>query len=627
MQHKSIGGFIALVVCILATTFAAARAAVAQPSVLTTDAVVQPPCDEAAFDTALAAVQATSGGTITFNCGTATIVFTSQKLISKDVTIQGANQITLSGGNSTMLFYVKPEGKLTLHDITLTNGYTLSDGGAIYNNGQLELANVTIRDSSTSSPFSGGAIASTKWLTITNSFLENNTAGNGGALFLRFETSSAVIDSSILRNNRTTNTTNGWGGAILLWGGDVTLHGSRLEGNQARTGGGIHNAFATAAIRLDQGTVISGNTASSSNGGGIYSTSGSLTLDDVALGHNSAAVGGGGLFIGDTASLTLTNATLSDNTASSYAGGIHLDGSAVLTNVILDHNSAPYAGGIDNNGTAVLTLDHVTLTNNSATHDSGGLGNEGRATLTNVTLSGNSTGGEGGGIDSFGPITLTNVTLSGNSAAFGGGMMDYDAASLTNVTFSGNTASNYGGGVYLSAASLLHTLHEGSDRPVSGGLADGVQRVNLTAAVMLTNATLYDNTALGGDSIYRFHGAITLKNVILRSTHGMNCADQVDYFTGIVSAGFNLSSDTSCGLSQVSDQSNLDPRLKPLANNGGFTLTHLPRVGSPVIDAGQCEAGTDQRGKSRPVGAACDIGAVEWRVQDGFAIYLPSVIR
>jgi hypothetical protein len=57
----------------------------------------------------------------------------------------------------------------------------------------------------------------------------------------------------------------------------------------------------------------------------------------------------------------------------------------------------------------------------------------------------------------------------------------------------------------------------------------------------------------------------------------------------------------------------VDARLGPLADNGGPTLTHLPPVDSPALDA----AGTagcpdaDQRGVTRPQGPACEIGAVE----------------
>ncbi|MEL7486410.1 MAG: choice-of-anchor Q domain-containing protein, partial [Pseudomonadota bacterium] len=58
-----------------------------------------------------------------------------------------------------------------------------------------------------------------------------------------------------------------------------------------------------------------------------------------------------------------------------------------------------------------------------------------------------------------------------------------------------------------------------------------------------------------------------------------------------------------------------DPTLGPLQANPGplATLTRLPAAGSVVIDrATFCPDGsTDQRGVARPVGAACDFGAVE----------------
>jgi hypothetical protein len=48
-----------------------------------------------------------------------------------------------------------------------------------------------------------------------------------------------------------------------------------------------------------------------------------------------------------------------------------------------------------------------------------------------------------------------------------------------------------------------------------------------------------------------------------------------------------------------------------LALNGGLTRTHALLAGSPAINAGASCLATDQRGISRPQGAACDIGAYE----------------
>jgi hypothetical protein len=71
----------------------------------------------------------------------------------------------------------------------------------------------------------------------------------------------------------------------------------------------------------------------------------------------------------------------------------------------------------------------------------------------------------------------------------------------------------------------------------------------------------------------------------------------------------------------------IDPRLGPLAANGGSTLTHMPLPGSPVIGAGDPAfvpgvngaPEFDQRGApfTRLAGARIDIGAVEVQAVDG----------
>jgi hypothetical protein len=55
-----------------------------------------------------------------------------------------------------------------------------------------------------------------------------------------------------------------------------------------------------------------------------------------------------------------------------------------------------------------------------------------------------------------------------------------------------------------------------------------------------------------------------------------------------------------------------DPKLGPLADNGGPSWTHYPLTDSPVIDTAPCVEPLDQRHVTRPQGATCDIGAVEF---------------
>jgi hypothetical protein len=89
----------------------------------------------------------------------------------------------------------------------------------------------------------------------------------------------------------------------------------------------------------------------------------------------------------------------------------------------------------------------------------------------------------------------------------------------------------------------------------------------------------------------------------------------------VASQGNNISNDSTCSLTGPGDRNNIDPRLGPLANNGGQTDTHALLADSPAVDAGSntgCPA-TDQRGVARPIDgtgrgvAICDIGAVEYQ--------------
>src|SRR5205823_6358251 len=100
---------------------------------------------------------------------------------------------------------------------------------------------------------------------------------------------------------------------------------------------------------------------------------------------------------------------------------------------------------------------------------------------------------------------------------------------------------------------------------------------------------------------------------------------------GVVSLGSNLDSGATCGFAAAGDQSNRDPLLGPLADNGGPTQTQALLAGSPAIDAGSCAnaagvtVGEDQRGLSRPRDgdgdgiSRCDVGALEAAPQAPFA--------
>ncbi len=431
------------------------------------------------------ALQTSGGGTLSFNCGVATIVLTGGVLppITGNITIDGGGSITLSGNSAARIFNVASGAMLSLNNLTLTKAHGAGDGGAIYNNGTLLVAYSKFIDNTADA--SGGAIVTYGVLTITQSEFANNRGANGGAVYPRFSQAVTHITYSNFHDNETTSTTDGWGGAILLWdGAPVTIEHSVFNNNKARSGGAIY-VFRNSTLAFSSSTAAY-NQATAMNGGAIEN-------------HGTT---------------NITDSTIQYNSASNVGGGVMSDSGFTLTKSTLDHNTASAGGGLYNWGA--------------------------------------------------GP-TITNVTFSGNSAQFGGAIYNVKA----NVTLSAST-------LYQNSATL------------SGG---GIE----------------SNTYSGQKFMVK-------NTVIVKGASGENCNDGQSPPT-LTSEGFNLSDDNSCTafFNKVGDRNNTAAMLNALANNGGATQTHLPQTASPLIDNGGAigAPSTDQRGISRPQGAAVDIGAVE----------------
>jgi VCBS repeat protein/FG-GAP repeat protein len=187
--------------------------------------------------------------------------------------------------------------------------------------------------------------------------------------------------------------------------------------------------------------------------------------------------------------------------------------------------------------------------------------------------------------------------MNDNFGEFGGGLeLEAGTATLTNVTLTRNRAI-LGGAIHMTAGTL-----------------------NLASVSIIGNY----NSASSSAGISNFGGTLTARNVVLSNPGTMNCR------VAIAAPIFSMSSDNTCGFGPGLDNRTL--RFEPLADNGGFTPTRRPAADNPVIDNGTgvgCPA-LDQRDVARPVGLACDIGAVEhvpgqpakrwdafWRYSDG----------
>ena len=250
---------------------------------------------------------------------------------------------------------------------------------------------------------------------------------------------------------------------------------------------------------------------------------------------------------------------------------------------------------------STVTISSVTIRHGKAI-EIGGILNASTLTLTNSTVIGN-TADVAGGIGNFSGsnLTLTNSTVRNNSAGIGGGIVNAGTMTLTNSTVSGNSAATQGGGILDIGFGTL----------------------------TLTNSTVSNNTASSGGGIFLWlFGKVELTNTLVAGNIASASPD-CGGLSSLTSLGHNLigTSDGCSFTPATGDLVNVDPKLGPLQDNGGPTMTHALLFGSPAIDAGgdaSCPA-TDQRGVSRPQGIACDIGAFEFVPGDGNGDFVVDV--
>src|SRR5262249_13903152 len=114
----------------------------------------------------------------------------------------------------------------------------------------------------------------------------------------------------------------------------------------------------------------------------------------------------------------------------------------------------------------------------------------------------------------------------------------------------------------------------------------------------VNNVTVANNTApagSGGSIFSSAGGQFEVSNTIVANGAGGNCTG-----LGLTSLGDNLASDATCPLNAAGDLNNLDPKLGPLQNNGGWNLTHNLLTGSPALDAGNPATPLDGQGGRCP---------------------------
>jgi hypothetical protein len=372
----------------------------------------------------------------------------------------------------------------------------------------------------------------------------------------------------------------------------VTTIGSGATCTHASPCGSIQNAINTAEGGAYNGDDVTVNVASGTyteNDAIVASSLNSLTI--TGAGASTTAVNGGAVnsvFTVSSGVVTISGLTVengnSTSTSSNGGGAIDNDGTLDVSHSILSGNSSAFiGGGIRNDGT--LTVAESTLSGNSSSVGGSGIWNDGTVTVTDSTLSDDNTTNNGGGVDNGGTMTIVGSTFSDDTASGYGGAIENDngTLTLTDSTLYGNGAS---------AGGAIYNLYN-------------------AGTVAMIASTLSNNT---GPAIYNIQGTVSATSTIIaNSTQYGNCEGD-GTFTDF---GYNLTDDTSCGLTASTDV-NANPLLGALANYGGPTQTLLPAATSSavgVIPTGTTLNGVqvcprvDQRGVAS-VGN-CTIGAVE----------------
>jgi hypothetical protein len=313
----------------------------------------------------------------------------------------------------------------------------------------------------------------------------------------------------------------------------------------------------------------------------------------------------------DQATLTINNCAVAGNSGLDSGGGISNGGTLTINNSSISGNVLLYQGlgaGILSTGTLIINNSIISFNGSGKGQtDGGGIYSSGTLEITNSTIDGNSVGGPGGGIYNVGVAIITSSTISGNFSGggygapqtgpgFGGGIFNGGTLTISNSTVSGNSA-----------------LTIDQEPGCGGGIGNN-------ASLQIANSTISGNSGANGGAICNDVAPLEIANSILNAG---DVGENIFNDGGIItSLGYNLSSDDAGGyLISPGDETNTDPILGPLQDNGGPTQTHRPYPQSPAIDAGDPSFTPppfyDQRGTGfdRVVNGRIDVGSFE--VQEG----------
>ena len=397
---------------------------------------------------------------------------------AKTLTINGNGQEIK--GNGKNFINIDEEYTLVLNDITVSGCESQQDGGAITNEGCLNLINVTFKDNKANF---GGAIVSHNIITITDSTFINNSANNGGAL-ANTNYATATITNTLFQDNSAVT----MGGAIYNeHQSEMTIDNGTFIANTANNGGAIDNDQATLSIEkslfeenvcLDyagaiynrfyatltvKNNLFINNQAIEDEGGVFYNYFKSTLIAEGNLFQDNYAFRYGALIFNDDSEATFTLNIIQRCTVGKFGGSVIYNangGHATFESNIIANNSAVTNGGAVYTASSDIDLiDNLFIGNTArqgaALYFIGANTNN----VINNTIINNIAETNGGAIYNTAnqPLTVTGNTIDNNVAAQGAVLYSTGEVTFTDNTVNDNTVSNPSGKVIYNTNKLTAT--------------------------------------------------------------------------------------------------------------------------------------------------------------------------
>ena len=438
---------------------------------------------EAALNSALS-----GGGTVTFACDGTITVTNVENITTNTLVDANGYSVTISGGNTSQVFNVSSAVNLTLLNLAIANGYTTTNGGAIYNNGILIASNCI---------FSGNNAIGANGFDGTNGINYPNGGHKGG------------------NGQSGTSAGSAFGGTIYNAGG-LTLTTCFFQSNSATGGtggvGGNGGAGADSDGVEDDGSSGDGGNGGIGQGGAIFNIN-DVSITNCTFNANTAKGGdggnggysgwpggdgnggtggegsGAGVYVLQSSTIYGSTFSVNDATGGNGEGG----GWSGYNGNNGENGGNSFGGGVCNIGTNATI--NCTFYKNTATGGNGGTG--GTGTLSQGGHSGNGglggTGG-GGGLYNFESVGATNCTFS--SCNVYGGLGGYEGTGgspgSAGAVQGGNIANTNTGGVFTLKNSIL--AYSTASTNGYGTIVDAGNNISSDKSINLTAASSHKNT-------------------------------------------------------------------------------------------------------------------------------------